>query len=200
MERKEARKCDPFIHYGIAAAKQAIDHSGLEATGENAGRIGVMMGSGIGGVHTIETNHAKWMESGARKISPFFVPASVINMISGHVSIMHGFTGPNLSTVTACTTSTHCIGLSARLIQAGDADVMFAGGAEYATTPLGLGGFCAARALSTRNDSPETASRPFDTERDGFVLSDGAGCVALEEYEFAKARGANIIAELVVLA
>lgn len=197
MERKEARKCDPFIHYGIAAAKQAIADSGIEAIEETADRIGVMMGAGIGGVYTIETNHAKWLESGARKISPFFVPASVINMISGHVSIMHGFRGPNLATVTACTTSTHCIGLSARLIQSGDADVMFAGGSEYATTPLGLGGFCAARALSTRNDAPEIASRPFDSERDGFVLSDGAGCVALEEYEFAKARGANIIAELV---
>lgn len=197
MEPKEARKCDPFIHYGIAAAKQAIADSGLETTDENAPRIGVMMGSGIGGVYTIENNHSKWLDAGPRRISPFFVPASIINMISGHISIMHGFKGPNLSTVTACTTSTHCIGLSARLIQAGDADVMFAGGAEYATTPLGLGGFCAARALSTRNDAPELASRPFDTERDGFVLSDGAGCMALEEYEFAKARGANIIGELV---
>jgi 3-oxoacyl-[acyl-carrier-protein] synthase II len=197
MEPKEARKCDPFIHYGIAAAKQAIADSGLEATHENAHRIGVMMGSGIGGVYTIENNHSKWLEAGPRRISPFFVPASIINMISGHVSIMHGFKGPNLSTVTACTTSTHCIGLSARLIQAGDADAMFAGGAEYATTPLGLGGFCAARALSTRNDEPELASRPFDTGRDGFVLSDGAGCIALEEYEFAKARGANILGELI---
>ncbi|MGD8322989.1 MAG: beta-ketoacyl-ACP synthase II [Gammaproteobacteria bacterium] len=197
MEPKEARKCDPFIHYGIAAAQQAIVDSGLETTEENAARIGVMMGSGIGGVYTIENNHTKWLDAGPRRISPFFVPASIINMISGHISIMHGFKGPNLSTVTACTTSTHCIGLSARLIQAGDADVMFAGGAEYATTPLGLGGFCAARALSTRNDAPEKASRPFDTDRDGFVLSDGAGCMALEEYEFARARGANIIAELV---
>lgn len=197
MEPKEARKCDPFIHYGIAAAKQAIADSGLTATPDNAARIGVMMGSGIGGVHTIETNYEKYMNAGPRRISPFFVPASIINMISGHISIMHGFNGPNLSTVTACTTSTHCIGLSARLIQAGDADAMFAGGAEYATTPLGLGGFCAARALSTRNDAPQSASRPFDTERDGFVLSDGAACIALEEYEFAKARGANILAELV---
>ena len=197
MEPKEARKCDPFIHYGIAAAKQAIIDTGLVVDDGNAARIGVMMGSGIGGVNTIETNHAKWLEAGPRRISPFFVPASIINMISGHISIMHGFKGPNLSTVTACTTSTHCIGLSARLIQAGDADVMFAGGAEYATTPLGLGGFCAARALSTRNDEPQLASRPFDTGRDGFVLSDGAACMALEEYEFAKARGANILAELV---
>ena len=197
MEPKEARKCDPFIHYGIAAAKQAIADSGIEADDGNAGRIGVMMGSGIGGVHTIEQNHLKWLDAGPRRISPFFVPATIINMISGHISIMHGFKGPNLSTVTACTTSTHCIGLSARLIAAGDADAMFAGGAEFSTTPMGLGGFCAARALSSRNDDPQGASRPFDTGRDGFVLADGAGCLALEEYEFARARGANIIAELV---
>jgi 3-oxoacyl-[acyl-carrier-protein] synthase II len=197
MEPKEARKCDPFIHYGIAAAKQAIADSGIVATEHNAARIGVMMGSGIGGVHTIESNYEKYLNAGSRRISPFFVPASIINMISGHISIMHGFKGPNLSTVTACTTSTHCIGLSARLIQAGDADVMLAGGAEFATTPLGLGGFCAARALSTRNEAPALASRPFDTDRDGFVLSDGAACIALEEYEFAKARGANILGELV---
>jgi len=153
------------------------------------------MGSGIGGVSTIEANHSKWLEAGPRKISPFFVPASIINMISGHVSIMYGMTGPNLAIVTACTTGTHCIGLAARLIQAGDADVMFAGGAEYASTPLGLGGFCAARALSQRNDDPQRASRPWDRDRDGFVLSDGAGCIALEEYEHAKARGARIYAE-----
>jgi 3-oxoacyl-[acyl-carrier-protein] synthase II len=195
LEPKEARKCDPFMHYGIAAAAQAIEHSGIKVTESNATRIGVAMGSGIGGVSTIEANHSKWLESGPRKISPFFVPASIINMISGHVSIMYGMTGPNLAIVTACTTGTHCIGLAARLIQSGDADVMFAGGAEFATTPLGLGGFCAARALSQRNDDPKRASRPWDRDRDGFVLSDGAGCIALEEYEHAKARGAQIFAE-----
>jgi 3-oxoacyl-[acyl-carrier-protein] synthase II len=197
MEPKEARKCDPFIHYGIAATKQAIAASGIEVTDANADRIGVAMGSGIGGVNTIEQNHEKWLNSGPRRISPFFVPATIINMISGHISIMHGLKGPNLAVVTACTTSTHCIGLGSRLIQSGDADVILAGGAEYATTPLGLGGFCAARALSTRNDDPQAASRPWDRDRDGFVLSDGAGCVALEEYEHARARGAEILAELV---
>lgn len=197
MEPKEARKCDPFIHYGIVASKQAITSSGIDVNESNAGRIGIAMGSGIGGVFTIEQNHEKWLNSGPRRISPFFVPASIINMISGHISIMHGLKGPNLAVVTACTTSTHSIGLAARLIQSGDADMMFAGGAEYATTPLGLGGFCAARALSTRNEDPRAASRPWDKERDGFVLSDGAACVALEEYEHAKARGAEIIAELV---
>ena len=197
LEPKEARKCDPFIHYGIAAASQAIADSGLEVKEAEAHRIGVAMGSGIGGVSTIEANHGKWLEAGPRRISPFFVPASIINMISGHVSIMYGLTGPNLSIVTACTTSTHCIGLAGRLIQYGDADVMLAGGAEYATTPLGLGGFCAARALSTRNDDPARASRPWDKDRDGFVLSDGAACLTLEEYEHAKARGAHIYAELI---
>jgi 3-oxoacyl-[acyl-carrier-protein] synthase II len=195
LEPKEARKCDPFMHYGIASAAQAIEDSGIKITEENSGRIGIAMGSGIGGVSTIEANHSKWLESGPRKISPFFVPASIINMISGHVSIMYGMTGPNLAIVTACTTGTHSIGLAARLIQIGDADVMFAGGAEYASTPLGLGGFCAARALSQRNDDPKRASRPWDRDRDGFVLSDGAGCIALEEYEHAKARGARIYAE-----
>jgi 3-oxoacyl-[acyl-carrier-protein] synthase II len=197
LEPKEARKCDPFMHYGIAAASQAIKDSGIDVTNAAADRIGVAMGSGIGGVSTIEANHGKWLEAGPRRISPFFVPASIINMISGHVSIMYGLTGPNLAVVTACTTSTHCIGLAGRLIQYGDADMMFAGGAEYATTPLGLGGFCAARALSTRNDDPARASRPWDTDRDGFVLSDGAACIALEEYEHAKARGAHIYAELI---
>jgi 3-oxoacyl-[acyl-carrier-protein] synthase II len=195
LEPKEARKCDPFMHYGIAAAAEAIESSGIKITEENSGRIGIAMGSGIGGVSTIEANHSKWLEGGPRKISPFFVPASIINMISGHVSIKYGMTGPNLAVVTACTTGTHCIGLAARLIQVGDADVMFAGGAEYASTPLGLGGFCAARALSQRNDDPQRASRPWDRDRDGFVLSDGAGCIALEEYEHAKARGARIYAE-----
>jgi 3-oxoacyl-[acyl-carrier-protein] synthase II len=197
MEPKEARKCDTFIHYGIAATKQAIADSGIEVTAANADRIGVAMGSGIGGVNTIEQNYDKWINSGPRRISPFFVPGTIINMISGHISIMHGLRGPNLAVVTACTTSTHCIGLGARLIQYGDADMIFAGGGEYTTTPLGLGGFCAARALSTRNDDPAAASRPWDRDRDGFVLSDGAGCVALEEYEHAKARGANILAEVV---
>ncbi len=197
LEPKEARKCDPFIHYGIAAAADAIKDSGIEVKESEAHRIGVAMGSGIGGISTIEANHMKLVEGGPRKISPFFVPATIINMISGHISIMYGMTGPNLAVVTACTTSTHCIGLAGRLIQYGDADVMFAGGAEYSTTPIGLGGFCAARALSTRNDEPTRASRPWDKDRDGFVLSDGAGCVALEEYEHAKARGARIYAELI---
>jgi 3-oxoacyl-[acyl-carrier-protein] synthase II len=195
IEPKEARKCDTFMHYGIAASMQAMKDSGLEVTEANAHRYGIAVGSGIGGVSTIEANHSKWLEGGPRKISPFFVPASIINMISGHVSIRYGLTGPNLAVVTACTTGTHCIGLAARLIQYGDADFMIAGGAEFATTPLGLGGFCAARALSTRNDDPKRASRPWDRDRDGFVLSDGAGCVAIEEYEHAKARGARIYAE-----
>jgi 3-oxoacyl-[acyl-carrier-protein] synthase II len=195
LEPKEARKCDPFMHYGIAASIQAIKDSGLTVNESNAHRCGIAMGSGIGGVSTIEGNHSKWLDGGPRKISPFFVPSSIINMISGHVSINCGLTGPNLAVVTACTTGTHCIGLAARLIQYGDADFMLAGGAEFATTPLGLGGFCAARALSTRNDDPTKASRPWDRDRDGFVLSDGAGCIALEEYEHARARGAHIYAE-----
>jgi 3-oxoacyl-[acyl-carrier-protein] synthase II len=195
FEPKEARKCDPFIHYGVAACEQAIADSGIDPEKIDAPRAGVAMGSGIGGIHTIETNYEKWAQAGPRKISPFFVPATIINMISGHVSIRHGLCGPNIAVVTACTTSTHCIGLAARMIQTGDADLMYAGGAEHAITPLGLGGFCAARALSTRNDEPGRASRPWDRERDGFVLSDGAACVALEELEHARARGARIYAE-----
>jgi len=195
LEPKEARKCDPFIHYGIAVSVQAIKDSGLEVKEAEAHRIGVVMGAGIGGISTIEATDEKLREGGPRRISPFFVPATIINMISGHVSIMYGMKGPNLAIVTACTTSTHCIGLAARLIQHGDADVMLAGGAEYAMTPLGLGGFCAARALSNRNDEPTRASRPWDRDRDGFVLSDGAACIALEEYEHAKARGAKVYAE-----
>jgi 3-oxoacyl-[acyl-carrier-protein] synthase II len=195
LEPKEARRCDPFMHYGIAASIQAMQDSGLAVKEEDAHRYGVAMGSGIGGISTIEDNYSKWAEGGPRKISPFFVPGTIINMISGQVSIKYGLTGPNLGIVTACTTGTHAIGLAARLIQSDDADFMLAGGAEYATTPLGLGGFCAARALSTRNDDPKRASRPWDKDRDGFVLSDGAGCIALEDYEHAKARGARIYAE-----
>lgn len=195
---KEARKIDLFIQYGIASCNQALADSGLDITSENAHRVGVLMGAGIGGIGTIEANYQKYAanDHSPRKISPFFVPGSIINMISGHVSIMHGMTGPNLSVVTACTTSTHALGLAARTIAYGDADAMLAGGAEYASTALGLGGFCAARALSTRNDDPERASRPFDRDRDGFVLSNGAGCMMLEEWEHAKARGATIYAEL----
>lgn len=196
MSVKDARKMDTFIQYGMAAAIQAVGDSGLECTEENAGRIGVAMGSGIGGLPMIETNHNVLKEKGPRRISPFFVPGSIINMISGNLAIRFGFQGPNIAITTACTTGTHNIGYSARTIAYGDADVMIAGGAEMATTPLGLGGFAAARALSTRNDSPETASRPWDADRDGFVLSDGAGVLVLEEYEHAKARGATIYAEL----
>lgn len=194
---KEARKMDRFMHYGIGASVMALKDSGLEVTEQNGHRIGVAMGAGIGGLQTIEANHQKLLDSGPRKISPFFIPGSIINMISGHVSIMHGITGPNLAIVTACTTSTHCIGIAARTVAYGDADVMLAGGAEYATTPLAIGGFCAARAMSTRNDDPTAASRPFDRDRDGFVLSDGAGCLLLEEYEHARSRGARIYAELI---
>ncbi len=194
---KEARKVDLFIQYGIAACNQAIANSGIEVSASNAHRIGVLMGAGIGGIGTIEGNYEKYLAAhNPRKISPFFVPGSIINMISGHISIMHGMTGPNLSVVTACTTSTHALGLAARTIAYGDADVMLAGGAEYATTPMGLGGFCSARALSTRNDDPVRASRPFDADRDGFVLGDGAGALVLEDYEHARARGATIYAEL----
>jgi 3-oxoacyl-[acyl-carrier-protein] synthase II len=194
---KDIKKMDPFIHYGIAAAKEAIEDSGLAVTEQNAPRIGVVIGSGIGGITGIEKGHEAFMNSGPRKISPFFVPANIINMISGNVSIMFGLKGPNYAITTACATATHCIGDAGRMIEYGDADVMIAGGAEMATSPTSLGGFCSARALSTRNDSPETASRPWDKERDGFVLSDGAGVVVLEEYEHAKQRGAKIYAELI---
>ncbi len=196
LEQKQARKMDVFIQYGMAAGIQAIEDSGLEITEANAPRIGAAIGSGIGGIGEIEKNHSIVETRGPRKISPFFVPGSIINMISGNLSIKYGFKGPNLAVVTACTTGTHNIGLAARLIAYGDADAMVVGGAEMATTPVGLGGFAAARALSTRNDDPEAASRPWDRDRDGFVLSDGAGVLVLEEYEFAKARGANIYAEL----
>jgi len=194
---RDARRMDTFMHYGIAACSDALHDSGLEVNAENGSRAGVAMGAGIGGLQTIELNHRKYLDAGPRKISPFFIPGSIINMVSGHVSMMHGITGPNLAIVTACTTSTHCIGIGARMVAYGDADIMLAGGAEYATTPLSIGGFCSARAMSTRNDDPEKASRPFDVGRDGFVLSDGAGCLVLEEYEHAKARGARIYAELI---
>ena len=198
LSAKELRKMDPFMHYGYGAAADAIRDSGIEVTPANAQRIGITMGAGIGGLDTIEENYRKYAETNSpKRISPFFVPGSIINMISGHISINFKLTGPNLATVTACTTSTHAIGLAMRLIQYGDADAMIAGGAEMATTPLGLGSFCQARALSTRNDDPQRASRPWDRDRDGFVLSDGAGAVMLEEYEHAKKRGAKIYAEIV---
>jgi 3-oxoacyl-[acyl-carrier-protein] synthase II len=197
---KEARHMDTFIHYGLAASMQAVRDSGLPTgdalSEEVAERIGCIVGSGIGGLPMIETTHKELSERGPRRISPFFVPASIINMISGHVSIQYGFKGPNLAIVTACTTGLHCIGEAARLIEYGDADVMIAGGAEATVSPLGVGGFAAARALSTRNDDPRTASRPWDKDRDGFVLGEGAGVMVLEEYEHAKKRGAKIYAEL----
>jgi len=197
---KEARHMDTFIHYGLAASMQAIRDAGLPTgealTPELAERIGVLVGSGIGGLPMIEQTHKDYTERGPRRISPFFVPASIINMISGHVSIYHGFRGPNLGVVTACTTGLHAIGLAARLIEAGDADIMVAGGAEATVSPLGIGGFAASRALSTRNDDPATASRPFDKDRDGFVLGEGAGVLVLESLESAQARGAKIYAEL----
>jgi 3-oxoacyl-[acyl-carrier-protein] synthase II len=193
---KEARHMDTFIHYGMAAGIQAIADSGLAVTEENAERIGVIVGSGIGGLPMIEDTHAELVNRGPRRISPFFVPASIINMISGHLSIKYGFKGPNLAIVTACTTGLHCIGAAARMIEYGDADVMIAGGAESTVSPLGVGGFAAARALSARNDDPATASRPWDKDRDGFVLGEGAGVMVLEEYEHAKARGAKIYAEV----
>jgi len=193
---KEARHMDTFIHYGMAAGMQAMRDSGLVVTEENAERIGVIVGSGIGGLPLIEETHAELVSRGPRRISPFFVPASIINMISGHLSIKYGLKGPNLAIVTACTTGLHCIGAAGRMIEYGDADVMIAGGAESTISPLGLGGFASARALSGRNDDPATASRPWDKDRDGFVLGEGAGVMVLEEYEHAKARGAKIYAEL----
>jgi 3-oxoacyl-[acyl-carrier-protein] synthase II len=193
---KESRHMDTFIHYGMAASIQAMQDSGLEVTDANADRIGAIVGSGIGGLPMIEDAHTEYMNRGPRRISPFFVPSSIINMISGHVSIKYGLKGPNLAIVTACTTGLHCIGAAARLIEYGDADVMVAGGAESTVSPLGLGGFAAARALSSRNDDPATASRPWDKDRDGFVLGEGAGVMVVEEYEHAKARGAKIYAEL----
>ncbi|RTL30853.1 MAG: beta-ketoacyl-[acyl-carrier-protein] synthase II [Burkholderiales bacterium] len=197
---KEARHMDTFIHYGLAASIQAVRDAGLPTgealTPDLAERIGVMVGSGIGGLPMIEATHKDYLERGPRRISPFFVPASIINMISGHVSIQYGFKGPNIGVVTACTTGLHAIGLAARMIEYGDADVMVAGGAESTVSPLGIGGFAAARALSTRNDDPKTASRPWDRDRDGFVLGEGAGVMVLEAYESAKARGAKIYAEL----
>jgi 3-oxoacyl-[acyl-carrier-protein] synthase II len=195
---KDSRKMDAFMHYGVGAACQAVQDSGIEVRADNAHRIGVAIGAGIGGLETIERSFRGYLEAqeSPRKVSPFFIPGSIINMISGHVSIRYGMTGPNLALVTACTTATHCIGVAARCIQYGDADVMVAGGAEMATTPLALGGFCSARALSTRNDEPGRASRPWDRDRDGFVLGDGAGCLVLEDLEHAQARGAHIYGEL----
>jgi 3-oxoacyl-[acyl-carrier-protein] synthase II len=196
LAKKDQRKNDPFIHYSVGASVDAIRDSGLEITEENGHRIGVALGAGIGGIQTIEDNLKKMFSGGVRKVSPFFIPGSIINMASGQVSILQHITGPNISIVTACATSTHCIGLAARSIEHGDADVMLAGGGEHSTSPLAMAGFCAARAMSTRNDDPKAASRPYDIDRDGFVMSNGAGTVVLEEYEHAKARGARIYAEL----
>ncbi len=197
LKPKDARKMDPFIQYGMVAGIQAIEDSGLEITEENAPRIGAAIGAGIGGIGSIEGGAHLIETKGPRRISPFFVPGAIINMIAGNLSIKYGFKGPNISVVTACTTGTHNIGLAARMIQHGEADAMIAGGSEMACTPVGLGGFAAARALSTRNDDPQAASRPWDKDRDGFVLGDGGGVLVLEEYESAKARGAKIYAELV---
>ena len=194
---KDVKKMDPFIHYGIAAGVDAIRDAGYVVTDDNAGRIGVAIGAGIGGIHTIERTSNTLSKHGPRKISPFFVPSSIINMVAGQLSIMLGLKGPNIACVTACTTATHNIGLAMRMIQYGEADAMLAGGSEYATTGTAVGGFCSARALSTRNDEPEKASRPWDADRDGFVLSDGAGVLLVEDYEHAKARGARIYCELI---
>ncbi|MDN3698640.1 beta-ketoacyl-ACP synthase II [Vibrio clamense] len=197
MSKKDARKMDLFIQYGIAAGIQAFSDSGLTITEENAPRVGVAIGSGIGGLGLIEAGHKVLSEKGPRKISPFFVPSTIVNMIAGHLSIMKGLRGPNIAISTACTTGLHNIGHAARMIAYGDADAMLAGGAEKASTPLGMGGFAAAKALSTRNDEPQKASRPWDKDRDGFVLGDGAGVMVVEEYEHAKARGAKIYCEIV---
>ena len=197
LSKKDQRKNDPFIHYGVAASMEAVEHAGLEISDQNGHRIGIAMGSGIGGIKYIEDNHYKMIAGGVRKVSPFFIPGSIINMISGQASILQHIKGPNISIVTACATSTHCIGIAGRSIAHGDADVMLAGGAEHATTELAMAGFCSARAMTTRNDDPAAASRPFDIDRDGFLLSNGAGCVVLEELEHAKARGATIYAELI---
>lgn len=197
ISAKDARKMDLFIQYGLAAATEAIADAGLDMTQENADRIGVAVGSGIGGLMSIEKTHTAYVNGGPRKISPFFIPSTIINMVAGHLSIRHGFKGPNVSVVSACTTGTHNIGEAARMIAYGDADVMIAGGAEMATCPLGLGGFAACRALSLRNDDPQAASRPWDKDRDGFLLGDGAGVLVLESYEHATKRGARIYAELI---
>lgn len=196
IPRKDARKMDPFIHYGVAAAVDALADASISIDESNAERIGVSVGSGIGGIHSIEEGHKSFLQGGPRKISPFFIPSAIINMVSGNLSILLGAKGPNVATVTACTTATHNIGMSGRMVAYGDADIMIAGGTEFATTPTGLGGFAAARALSTRNDDPQAASRPWDQDRDGFVLGDGAGILILEEYEHARQRGARIYAEL----
>ena len=197
ISRKEARKMDAFIQYGIAAGINAMRDSGIEVTEENATRFGAAIGSGIGGLGLIEENHSSLVNGGPRKISPFFVPSTIVNMVAGHLSIMFGLRGPSISIATACTSGVHNIGHAARIIAYNDADIMLAGGAEKASTPLGVGGFGAARALSTRNDNPQAASRPWDKDRDGFVLGDGAGIMVLEEYEHAKKRGAKIYAEIV---
>ena len=196
ISKKEARRMDPFIHYGLAASVQAVEDAGLEITEENARRVGACIGSGIGGLPGIEQAYQSYLDGGARKVSPFFVPGNIINMVAGNLSIRYGFKGPNYAMVTACSTGAHCISNAARMIERGDVDAMVAGGSEFATSYTGLGGFASAKALSTRNDDPERASRPWDLERDGFVLSDGAGIVVLEELEYAKKRGANIYAEL----
>ena len=197
MSAKDLRKTDPFIHYGVAAAKQAVADAGLEITDANRERIGVLVGSGIGGIGTIEKECAVLLEKGPRRISPFFVPSSIINMVSGNISIDLGITGPSLAAVSACTTGAHSIGLGMRMIQTGDADAFIVGGAECGSSPLGMAGFCQARALSTRNDAPQQASRPWDKDRDGFVLGDGAGVLLIESLKHAQARGARIYAELI---